>query len=164
MTVLLSAIALVTPTLAGTESWSTFFRDLLELPNYEAIIEEEMQVTINLNKRGKAIWDELNGKNFIVDQLAARKISFLEATACFLFLKNENDELPDYNDPSIMEQPAEICCAYNLIKWAKTGSRLPEDMQEEFEQFQRMVNKLASENKDLVLPLPPAKILSNIMF
>ena len=44
MTVLLSAIALVTPTLAGTESWSTFFRDLLELPNYEAIIEEEMQV------------------------------------------------------------------------------------------------------------------------
>lgn len=164
MALLLSAIALGTPTLAGTESWSTFFRDLLSLPDYEAIIEEESQLSKILDKKDKVILARLNAKNLIIDQLAARKISFLEATACFLFLKNENDEILEIIDPFMREQPPEVSCALNLIQWAKPDSRLPNDMQEEFAQFQIMVNKIATENKDLVLPLPPAKILANIIF
>lgn len=162
-TLILSTIVVGTPPLAGSESWSDFFRDLFSIADYESIIEDECKLTEQLNRKDQLILGRLAAKNMIIERLSEKKISFFQAAACFHFIQKESNDLIELSDRNFKHLPKETQSAINLLQWTRPNSSLIESQKENYEQFKFEVEKAECGGIAIDLPHPPPDLLANLM-
>lgn len=150
---ILSTIIVGTPPLAGSESWSDFFRDLFGIADYEAMIRDETILTDRLNRKDLVILGKLAAKNKVIDALAQKKISFPEAAACFYFIQKENTDVIEIFDRNLKHLPKQTQSSINLLQW--TNPTLIKTQVEEYESFKLAVENAECEGCSIALPTPP---------
>lgn len=150
---ILLTIIVGTPPLAGSENWSHFFRDLLGIADYEAMIRDETILTEQLNRKDLVILGKLAAKNKVIDALAQKKISFPEAAACFYFIQKESTDFVELFDKNFKHLPKQTQSSINLLLW--TNPTLIKTQAQEYESFKFTVENAECEGCSIALPMPP---------
>ena len=161
-TLILSTIVVGTPPLAGSESWADFFRDLFSIADYESMIEDENKLTDKLNRKDAVILNRLAAKNKVIDALAEKKITFLQASACFHFIQKQTNDLLEIHDKNFKNLPNETQCSINLLHWAKQSISLQGAQLDDYENFKFTVENAECEGSAVDLPLPPVFLITDM--
>lgn len=162
--IFLSSVAVGTPTIAGTENWFTFFRELFSLSDYETMLEDQVKLREDLDRKDGSILNRLKAKKKTIDALIARQITFIEAAACFNHFKNADPAYPESIDPAIRNLPEELQSCVNLCQWIK-GCKEPSICDSsDFKSFCDMVAEKIVKNENISLPLPPVNLIADSIY
>jgi|GEM_PF-285066 len=159
-TLILTIILVGTPPLAGSENWMDFFRILFSIPDYESIIQDELNLTDRLNRKDLVVLGKLAAKTKVIDALAKKKISFPEAAACFYFIQKDNPNFVGISDRNFRHLPIETQAAINLLLWASPS--LLKSQLKEYESFKLAVENAKCEGNAIILPMPPPSLTADL--
>ena len=163
-TLILIIVLVGTPPISGSENWSDFFRILFSIPDYEAIIQDELNLSDRLDRKDLVVLGKLAAKTKVIDALAKKKISFPEAAACFYFIQKDNSDLVSISDKNFRLLPKQTQSSINLLRWANPS--LINCQLGEFESFKLAVENAECEGSEMILPMPPLYLtaeLTNLM-
>lgn len=162
--IFLSSVAVGTPTIAGTENWFTFFRELFSLSDYESMLEDQVKLREDLDRKDSSILNRLNAKRKTIDALLAREITLIEAASCFFHFRNIDPSFPESIDPAIRSLPEELQSCVNLCLWIKGTKESVLCDSPEFKTFSAMVQEKVDKKENIQLPLPPVNLIANSIY
>lgn len=160
----LSSVAVGTPTMAGTENWFTFFRELFSLSDYETILEDQKKIHDDLERKDMVILSRLETKKKTLEALICNEITHLEAAACFHHCRMPESYLPNSVEPGLESLSSELQSCINLVQWVKGSGDECQILDPAFEQFCQFVKSKMDRKEAVTLPLPPVHLIAESLY